>query len=146
MVFSNVIANEGGEVTNQKHSGRCWLFALTNVLRVEVMKNLNLGPFQLSQSYLFFYDHLSKANWFLEQVIDTADEPIEERVVQHILNTGKMEAQDGGQYDMAVNLSPYHAIACCTRLLTPPRSRVVWRGAAGGVSRGLQHLEHHRPR
>jgi aminopeptidase C len=37
-------------------SGRCWLFATTNVLRYNIMKKLNLKEFELSQSYLFFYD------------------------------------------------------------------------------------------
>ncbi|CEQ39782.1 SPOSA6832_01334, partial [Sporobolomyces salmonicolor] len=53
------------------------LFAMCNVVRIFTSLKYNLGEFQLSQSYLFFYDHLSKANWFLEQMIDLVDEPID---------------------------------------------------------------------
>lgn len=47
------------------------------------------------QSYLFFYDHLSKANWFLEQVLDLVDEKLESRKMQFLFSN--MPAQDGGK-------------------------------------------------
>ncbi|GAA5947182.1 hypothetical protein JCM3765_001561 [Sporobolomyces pararoseus] len=102
MVFSHKVSIEGTPVANQLASGRCWLFALTNVVRVHTARKFNLEEFQLSQSYLFFYDHLSKANWFLEQMIDLADRPLEDETVRYILAQGP--AQDGGQYDLAVAL------------------------------------------
>ena len=71
-VYSIKIPFEGGPVTNQGASGRCWLFASTNVFRVAIMKKYGLDSFQLSQSYLFYWDKLEKANWFLEQIIATA--------------------------------------------------------------------------
>ncbi len=40
-----------------------------NVLRYNIIEQLNLGEFQLSQSYLFFYDKLEKANYYLEYVV-----------------------------------------------------------------------------
>ena len=52
------ISLEQGEITNQKQSGRCWMFAALNTFRFEVMKNLNLKPFELSQNYTLFYDKL----------------------------------------------------------------------------------------
>ncbi|KAI5480575.1 bleomycin hydrolase [Pseudohyphozyma bogoriensis] len=102
MVFNTTIDMQGSLIANQLLSGRCWLFATTNVLRIFVSRKYGLEDFQLSQSYLFFYDHVSKANWFLEQMISLAEEPLDSRTNQFILHG--TEAQDGGQYDMAVNL------------------------------------------
>ena len=47
-----------GKMTNQKQSGRCWLFAATNVMRFRIIKSCNLENFELSQSYLLFWDKL----------------------------------------------------------------------------------------
>ncbi|KAJ9610282.1 bleomycin hydrolase [Cladophialophora chaetospira] len=99
--FNVKIPFEGAPVTNQRSSGRCWLFATTNVLRVPVMKKYNLKEFELSQSYLFFWDKMEKANWFLEQMIDTASKDLDERIVQELLGA---PVNDGGQWDMASNL------------------------------------------
>lgn len=99
--FNVKIAFEGSPVTNQRSSGRCWLFATTNVLRVAIMKKHNLKEFELSQAYLFFWDKLEKANWFLEQIIDTAGEDLDSRLVQELLGA---PVSDGGQWDMAANL------------------------------------------
>lgn len=99
--FNVKIPFEGSPVTNQRSSGRCWLFATTNVLRVAVMKKHNLKEFELSQAYLFFWDKLEKANWFLEQVIETAGEDLDSRLVQELLGA---PVNDGGQWDMAANL------------------------------------------
>lgn len=90
-------------LNNQKSSGRCWIFATCNVLRTHVIKTYNLDPasFQLSQSYLFFYDKLEKANYFLENVIDTADEDLESRLLQALFAGA---VSDGGQWDMIVNV------------------------------------------
>ena len=100
--FNVKIKNEGSPITNQRSSGRCWLFASTNVLRVPLMKKYNLAEFELSQSYLFFYDKIEKANWFLEQIIDTASsESLDSRIVQELLGA---PVNDGGQWDMAANL------------------------------------------
>jgi bleomycin hydrolase len=100
-VFNVHIPFEGAPVTNQRQSGRCWLFASTNVFRVALMKRHNLDSFELSQAYLFFYDKLEKANYFLEQILDTAEEPLDERLVQTLLGD---PVSDGGQWDMVLNL------------------------------------------
>ncbi|CAI6080441.1 unnamed protein product [Clonostachys chloroleuca] len=100
-IYNVKIPFEGGPITNQRSSGRCWLFASTNVFRVALMKRYNLESFELSQSYLYFWDKLEKSNWFLEQIIDTAGEDLEGRLVQRLL--GDL-VSDGGQWDMVYNL------------------------------------------
>ena len=99
--FNIKIPFEGAPITNQRSSGRCWLFAATNVFRVAIMKKHNLKEFELSQAYLFFWDKLEKANWFLEQIIDTTEEDLDGRLMQELL---KAPVNDGGQWDMAANL------------------------------------------
>lgn len=90
-----------GEITNQKASGRCWMFAALNVMRFEVMEKLKLESFEFSQSYPLFFDKLEKANYFLENILDTLDEPTGGRLVSFLL-TDPMG--DGGQWDMFCGL------------------------------------------
>ncbi len=89
------------EVTNQQASGRCWLFAATNVLRERIAKELNLEKFELSQSYLAFWDKFERANYFLESILETANLPADDRTVSFVLATG---VHDGGQWDMFANV------------------------------------------
>ncbi len=100
-VFTHVIEAEGAPVTNQKASGRCWLFASTNILRILAAKNLNLKEFQLSQNYLFFYDKLEKSNYFLDKILETAGEDVNSRLIQELLSA---PVNDGGQFTMFLNL------------------------------------------
>jgi len=100
-IFNVKIPFEGAPITNQRSSGRCWLFAATNVFRVALMKRHNLDKFELSQAYLFYHDKLEKANFFLEQILDTADEDLDSRLVETLL---KSPVSDGGQWDMVYNL------------------------------------------
>ncbi|KAF9501980.1 peptidase C1B, bleomycin hydrolase [Pleurotus eryngii] len=100
-VFNTELDFKTGPVTNQKSSGRCWLFATTNVVRYDIMKKLNLSDFQFSQSYLFFWDKLNKCNYYLELSIENADRPLDDRLVNHL--SGDL-ISDGGQWDMVVNL------------------------------------------
>ncbi len=88
-------------VTDQKHSGRCWLFAATNVIREAVAKQCGLANFELSQSWLAFWDKFERANYFCERIIETAALPADDRTVSFILETG---VHDGGQWTMFVNL------------------------------------------
>ena len=92
---------EAGEVTDQKRSGRCWMFAALNTMRLEVMQKLNLKTMELSQSYPLFYDKLEKANYFLESILSTLDEPLSGRLISHLLSA---PVQDGGQWDMFAGL------------------------------------------
>ncbi|KAF2020820.1 bleomycin hydrolase [Aaosphaeria arxii CBS 175.79] len=99
--FNIKIPMEGSPITNQASSGRCWLFASTNVFRIAIMKKYKLSSFQLSQSYLFYWDKIEKANYFLENILDTASEDIDGRLVQALLAS---PVSDGGQWDMVANL------------------------------------------
>ena len=89
------------EVCNQKSSGRCWLFAALNVLRERIAKAHNMENFELSQSYMAFWDKFERSNYFLESILETADLPTDDRTVAHILATG---VHDGGQWDMFANI------------------------------------------
>ncbi len=95
------ISLEQGKITNQKQSGRCWMFAALNTMRFAVMKKLNLDTFELSQNYTLFYDKLEKSNYFLESILDTMNEPTNGRVIAHLLTA---PLNDGGQWDMFCNL------------------------------------------
>ncbi|MPM02738.1 Aminopeptidase C [bioreactor metagenome] len=88
-------------ITDQKSSGRCWLFASLNVYRPMVITKYNLADFEFSQNYLFFYDQLEKANLFLEGIIETADKPLDDRKVEWLL---KNAIGDGGVWGGFANL------------------------------------------
>lgn len=96
-VFSIDVDSEA--VANQAQSGRCWMFACLNTLRLHMKKALELkhGTFQLSQNYTFFYDKLEKANFFLQEIVDSGTEPLSDRKVSFLLN---MPQQDGGDWDI----------------------------------------------
>ncbi|CAG8576443.1 9870_t:CDS:2 [Acaulospora colombiana] len=99
-VFSEKLELEG-KATNQRSSGRCWIFAATNVLRLIVMKKYKLEEFELSQPYMFFYDKLEKANFFLENMIAIADKEVDSRLIQYLIQA---PVNDGGQWDMIINI------------------------------------------
>ena len=87
-------------ITWQQRSGRCWLYAVLNILRERVAENLKLEKFELSANYLSFYDKLEKANNFLELVIENADKPLNDRMMEYVLGG----VGDGGYWDMATDL------------------------------------------
>lgn len=91
--FSDRVNSKG--VTNQRSSGRCWLFTGLNVLRARMMERHNLPKLELSQNYNFFYDQLEKANLFLQTIIDTSNKPIDDKTVEWLF---KNPLSDGGQY------------------------------------------------
>ena len=88
-------------ISNQKSTGRCWMFAALNTMRPGVMKKYNLSSFQFSQNYFFFYDKLEKSNMFLDTMIDLRKEDILDRNVQELIND---PIPDGGWWNYAVNL------------------------------------------
>ncbi|MBN1165420.1 MAG: C1 family peptidase [Candidatus Krumholzibacteriota bacterium] len=98
-IFSFTLDNPG--ITNQKSSGRCWLFAGFNVLRPGVMKKYNLSGFEFSENHLFFWDKLEKANMFLEAVIETRDRNIDDRELQALIDN---PVPDGGWWNYFVAL------------------------------------------
>eukprot|EP01134_Creolimax_fragrantissima_P007511 CFRG7511T1 len=91
-----------GKCTNQQSTGRCWLFAATNMMRLQIMKDHNLGDdFELSQAYLFFFDKLERINFLFENILDTMNEETDSRLIQHLLFN---PLEDGGQFDMFINV------------------------------------------
>ncbi|MCK5822589.1 MAG: C1 family peptidase [Bacteroidales bacterium] len=88
-------------ITDQKSSGRCWMFSGLNVLRPKVIEKYNLNNFEFSKSHLFFWDQLEKANLFLEIIIKTANKPIDDRTVQWAF---KYPINDGGVWNSLANL------------------------------------------
>ena len=97
--FSDRVKTKG--ITDQKSSGRCWLFTGLNVLRAKMIDKYDLPGMEFSQSYLFFYDQLEKANLFLQGVIDTRKLPFEDRKVDWLFSN---PLSDGGQFTGVSNL------------------------------------------
>ena len=86
-----------GKRCDQKRSGRCWMFASLNTMRTRIIDRYDLKTFELSQAYPLFFDKVEKSNWFLENVLDTLDEPLSGRLMAHLLAD---PISDGGQWDM----------------------------------------------
>ena len=97
--FSDEVKTNGR--TDQKSSGRCWLFTGLNVLRAQMIARHNLDEFTFSQNYLFFYDQLEKSNLFLQGIIDTRKLPMEDRKVDWLFSN---PIGDGGQFTGVSNL------------------------------------------
>ena len=97
--FSDEVKTKGR--TNQKSSGRCWLFTGLNVLRSRMIDKYDLGTFTFSQNYVFFYDQLEKANLFLQGVIDTKGLSFDDRKVDWLFRN---PIGDGGQFTGVSNL------------------------------------------
>jgi bleomycin hydrolase len=95
------------KVTNQQRSGRCWLFAGLNLLRVGAMRTMGLKEFEFSQNYVMFWDKIERANYFLEAVIETADRDLDDRTVAYLLDS---VADDGGQWNMFVAIVTKHGL------------------------------------
>ena len=91
--FSDEVKTKG--ITDQKSSGRCWLFSGLNVLRAKMISTHDLGEFSFSQNYVFFYDQLEKANLFLEAIIRTRTLPMNDRTVDWLFSN---PLSDGGQF------------------------------------------------
>lgn len=99
--FNFSIDIDSHKVTNQNQSGRCWMFACLNVIRFQLEKQYNIENFELSQNYLFFYDKLEKANYFYQNILNTANDPISSRAVQFLINSPQ---QDGGDWNLIISL------------------------------------------
>lgn len=103
--FSNML--DDWPVTDQKSSGRCWMFAGLNLLRSAAMKKMNLTDFEFSQNFVLFWDKIERANFFLESIIETAGKDLEDRKVAHLL-AGPVV--DGGQWNMFVDIIEKHGL------------------------------------
>lgn len=93
MNFTYRVPQKG--ITNQKSSGRCWLFTGLNVIRAQMVNDNNLPKLTLSQNYNFFYDQLEKSNLFLQSIIDNAKEPLTSRQNEWLM---KNALGDGGTF------------------------------------------------
>lgn len=113
-VFNKVI-NINANITNQKNSGRCWLFAFLNIIRYKMIKKYKLQPsFELSQNFLFFYDKLEKANYYLNYILETYKTNLEtlesETELLKLINMLDKVTDDGGQWNVFVNLIEKYGI------------------------------------
>ena len=98
--FSHRVVSKA--ITDQKSSGRCWMFTGMNVLRNQAIRRHKLPEnFQFSQAYLFFYDQLEKSNLFLQAMIDTYKKPMTDQEVEWLF---KNPIGDGGQFTGVANL------------------------------------------
>ncbi|KJE92956.1 bleomycin hydrolase [Capsaspora owczarzaki ATCC 30864] len=94
-------------VTHQHASGRCWLFAALNMLRLGTIKKLGVSDFEFSQNHLFFWDKFERSNYFLEAIINTAKLPVTDREVAFLLD---QPLSDGGQWNMVAALIKKHGL------------------------------------
>ncbi|WP_283679896.1 C1 family peptidase [Lentilactobacillus sp. Marseille-Q4993] len=90
-----------GAVSNQRQSGRCWLFSVMNTLRHGFAKEYKVKDFELSEKYLFFWDKIERANMFYDNILATSDKPADDREVMSLLSG---PGDDGGQWAMAAAL------------------------------------------
>ena len=91
-----------GKITNQRSSGRCWLFAALNMIRCSFMEKYKLDNFEFSQAYMFFWDKLERINWFLESYMELRKtRKMSDRYVHHMLHD---PLSDGGQWTMVASL------------------------------------------
>lgn len=97
--FSLETKNQG--ITNQESSGRCWLFTGLNVLRHRAAQKIGVPGLMFSQMYNFFYDQLEKSNLFLQGIIDTRKQPLEDRTVDWLFSN---PLSDGGTYTGVADL------------------------------------------
>ncbi|SDT33767.1 C1 family peptidase [Microlunatus soli] len=95
------------KVTNQKQSGRCWLFAGLNLLRVGTAEKLGVKDFEFSQNHAMFFDKIERANYFLQAVIDLADRPTDDRTLATLLDDCM---SDGGQWNMFAAVIAKHGL------------------------------------
>lgn len=95
------------KVTDQKQSGRCWMFAGLNLLRVGAARKLGVKDFEFSQNYLLWWDKFERANHFLEAAVETSDRDVDDRTVAHLLAD---PIGDGGQWNMFVALVAKHGL------------------------------------
>lgn len=110
--FSHLL--DDWEATNQKMSGRCWMFAGLNLFRAGALRQLNVKNFEFSQNFTLFWDKLERANHFLEAILTTADRPLDDRTVAYLLDR---PLDDGGQWNMFVNVVQKHGV--CPKVFMP---------------------------
>jgi bleomycin hydrolase len=106
-VFLNTIKKKNTKATNQGHSGRCWMFSGLNLFRHSVIKALDLENFEFSETYLFFWDKLERANRYLRWFIDNPDVNKEDEAFKFMVED---YIGDGGWWNMFANLIDKYGI------------------------------------
>ncbi len=94
-------------ITDQKSSGRCWMFSGLNVLRANYAKRTDSLSVQFSHDYLFFWDQLEKANLMLQGIIETASKPIDDQRVQFFFH---YPLSDGGTFCGVADLAEKYGL------------------------------------
>lgn len=94
-------------ITNQQSSGRCWMFTSMNVIRPQVMEKYDLGQFDFSHNYLYFWDIFEKSNLFLENIISTVNKPMDDREVTEYF---KSPVGDGGVWNLYYNAAQKYGV------------------------------------
>ena len=94
-------------ITDQKRSGRCWMFTSMNVLRPAVMEKFQVGAFDFSHNYNYFWDIFEKSNLFLENAIATADHRMTDRDVEFFF---KAPVNDGGVWNLFYNIAEKYGV------------------------------------
>ncbi|RYV49460.1 aminopeptidase C [Pengzhenrongella frigida] len=122
-------------VANQKKSGRCWLFAALNLFRCGAREVLGVKEFEFSQSHAMFWDKLERVNYFMADVIATAERPVDDRLVTFLLAE---VMGDGGQWNMAASVFAKHGVV--------PKEAMPETESSGNttvLNRSLRSLLHH---
>jgi len=94
-------------ISNQKSSGRCWMFTSMNVLRPQVIEKYKLKEFEFSHNYLYFWDIFEKSNLYLEAQIKYADKPMDDKYVDFLF---KSPVGDGGVWSSFTNLAQKYGL------------------------------------
>ena len=96
------------KITDQLVSGRCWIFSFLNMMRYQIIKDYQLPlNFELSQSYLSFYDKLEKSYYFLQKIVETKNYQTNDRLIEWLF---KNYFNEGGNWNMLVNLISKYGI------------------------------------
>ena len=124
-LFTYKVETKG--ITDQKSSGRCWLFASLNVMRPKVIDKYNLKDFYFSHTFSFFWDQLEKANLFLESIIQTSDKPMDDKTVEWLF---KNSIGDGGVWSGFVNVVQKYGVVpdeIMPESYSSENTRMMWR-------------------
>lgn len=116
-------------ITDQKSSGRCWMYTSLNIFRPVVIDKLKVSNFEFSQTYLYFYDILEKSNLFLENAIVTANKPMDDRLVEFYF---KSPIDDGGVWSSFVNLVTKYGVV--------PKSAMPETNSSGSTSKMISTI------
>ena len=113
--FSIKVESKG--ITDQKSSGRCWLFTGLNVMRAKTLAEYGFQSFEFSEVYPFFWDQLEKANLFLQGIIDTSKSPLTDKTVEWLF---QHPLSDGGTFTGVADIVSKYGLVPKDALLAQP--------------------------